>query len=65
MHKKKQSVASSYKLELARFSTSLRIQDLAKCAKARNYMEGGGHHAEKKYTGRRGHHTYFLDGGNN
>ena len=29
---KSQSVASSYKVELARFSTLLRIQDLAKCA---------------------------------
>ena len=30
-------MASSYKLELARFSTLLRIQDRAKCGK------GGGH----------------------
>ena len=40
---KSQSVASSCKLKLARFSTLLRIQD--NVAKAQNYI--GGHQPEK------------------
>ena len=57
-HKKKQFVASSYKLELARFSTLLRIQDRAKCSK-----KGGGHRTENRYTGRGGHRTYLIEVG--
>ena len=51
-------MASSYKLELVRFSTLLRIQDRAKCGKV-----GGGHRTENKYTGRGGHHTYIIEVG--
>ena len=33
-------------------------------AKAQDFM-GGGHRREKRYTGRGGHCTYFVDEGNN
>ena len=40
-------MASSCKLELARFSTLLRIQDRAECGKGTELHGGGGHHTEK------------------
>ena len=54
---KKKPVASSYKLELARLSTLLRIQDRAKCDKG-----GGGHHTEKHIL-EGGHHTNLIEVG--
>ena len=39
-------MAASCKLELARFSTLLRIQDRAKCGKGTE-LHGGGHRTEK------------------
>ena len=61
---KKQCVASSCKLELARFSTLLRIQDRAKCGKGRgdiaqktDILEGGNiSHALLRW----GHCTYLI-----
>ena len=46
-------MASSSKLEFARFSTLLRIQDRAKGSKGKE-LHGGwwGHRKEKTYTGR-------------
>ena len=40
-----------------------RIQKRTNCGKAQNYMGGTPH--RNNYTGRGGHHTYFLDWGNN
>ena len=47
-------MASSYKLELARFSTLLRIQDRAKCGTELHVLEGGGDTA----------HTFLMSGTN-
>ena len=44
-------MASPYKLELARSSTLLRIQDRAVCENDTE-LHGGGHRTEKMYTGR-------------
>ena len=46
-------MASSYKLELARFLTLLRIQDSAKCGK-------GGHRTEENIYWKGGHRTYLI-----
>jgi len=54
----KQSVASSYKLELARFSTLL-IESKTEPSVAK----GRGHLTEKIYTGRGGHRTYLIEVG--
>ena len=53
-------MASSCKLELARFSTLLRIQDRAKCGKGTE-LHGGGTPHRKFFTGMGGHRTYLLD----
>ena len=53
------SLASSCKLELARFSILLKIKDSVKVFKAQK-LEGG-HRTEKVYSGRGGHRTYFLN----
>ena len=51
-------MVSSYKLELAIFSTLLRIQDRAKCG------NGGGGTAQKKiYWKWGGHRTYLIEVG--
>ena len=52
-------------MELARFSTSLRIQDRAECDKGTelHWARGGGHHTEKTYTGARDTtHTLLIGG---
>ena len=53
-------MASSCKLELAKFSTLLRIQDRVKCGKGTE-LHGGGTPHRKICTGRGGHRTYLLD----
>ena len=55
MNKKSQPVASSYKLEYARFSTLLGIQDRAK------WQSGGGNRTKHRYTGRGEHRTYLIE----
>ena len=59
-HKESQSVASSCKLKLDRFSTLLRIQDIAKCGKDTE-LQWGRNRKEETCTGRGGHRTYLLD----
>ena len=54
---KKKSVASSYKLELARFSTLHRIQDRANCGKE------GGTPRRKDIYWKGGHCTYLIEVG--
>ena len=51
------------KLEVARFLTSLRIQDRAECGKGTK-LHWGGDTKKKKLILGRVHRTYFLDGGN-
>ena len=53
-------MASSCNLELAIFSTLLRIQDSAKCGKGKE-LHGGGHRTEKFVLEGGGHRTYLLD----
>ena len=60
---KSQSVASSCKLELD--MTLQRIQYIAKCYKGTELQWGGDTAQKKTSTGRGGHRTYFVDGGNN
>ena len=64
---KSQFVASSYTLELARFSTLLRIQARAECGKGTelHFFGGWGNRTEKNIQWEWGHRTYFVDGENN
>ena len=54
---RKKSLASSCKLELARFSTLLRIHDRIKCGK------GGGTPHRKQIYWKGGHRTYLIEVG--
>ena len=62
MNKKSQPVASSYKLEYARFSTLLRIQDRAECGKGTE-LHGWGDTTQKKLTlgGEDTAHTFLME----
>ena len=57
----KRPPSSSCKLELARFSTLLQIQDRAKCCKGIEVHKGTPHKENVYWKG--GHCTYFHDGG--
>ena len=67
--KQKKFVASSCKLQLARFSALPRVQDRAECGKGNELLWGAPHiffdrgdnwGKKKKYTGRGGHFTRLI-----